>query len=359
MKKKFATVTYHRHDNYGAVLQCYALQEALKELNVDVEVLDYVCKVSLKPYTLTAIKKRGIFPCLMSTAGMLLRLPRKKAFSEFRKKLDLSRPYHAGNISEASDRYDGFIVGSDNVWNQEITGFDKTYFLNFVKDAHKKNSYAASMGMAKVPEKYEQEVKQLLQDFRVITTREKKTAASLSQLLNRDVTSVVDPTLLLSSEEWDKLCENQPIVGEPYILAYQMLPSRDFVEFVNQQAERYGCKAVFIPFAQGAKNANGYSNYKCGPEEWLSLFKNANAIVTDSFHGCVFSILFHKQFAIKVSQLGERIYNILSLLNLEDRIVQDGVIFDMQKPIDYKQADMRLTEVREQSMVRLKEIVTS
>lgn len=355
--KKVAILTYHRHDNYGAVLQCYALQEVLKEMGCEVNVLDYFCKTALQPLSPTAIRNRGIIPCFMSTLGMLMRLPRKKAFQEFRKKLALSRTYTTENIDQANNDYDCFIVGSDNVWNPEITGFDKTYFLDFVKNSEKKNSYAASMGLGSVPPGYEDSFKSLLSDFRVITTRERKAADSISELLNRDVFSVLDPTLLLPTERWERLATSTN-VKKPYILAYQMRPDRKFVQFVNQQAKKLGCKTIFIPFPQGASGYHAQGNMSCGPEQWLGLFKDADFIITDSFHGCAFSILFHKKFAVKVSQLGDRIYNLLSMLNLETRIAKDHA-FDISDNIDYSKVDNVLMYRIKSSKDALKRIINT
>lgn len=354
--RSIATLTYHRHDNYGAVLQCYALQEVLKDMGCIVNVLDYICEGSLRPYTLTAIKSRGLVPCIFSTLGILARLPRRKAFQRFRKeKLDLSKSYTKRTIASAEKEYDCFIVGSDNVWNPEITGFDKTYFLDFVKDSNKKNSYAASMGVGTVPARYKEDIKRLLSDFHIITTREEKAAISISELLSRPVESVLDPTLLLSPERWSELSVVRP-KKRPYILAYQMLPSKEFVQFVNMQAKRLGCEAIFIPFAQGWKAYNAHFDTRLGPEEWLGLFKDADYVVTDSFHGCVFSILFHKKFAIKVSQLGDRIFNLLTLTGLTHRIVEDLAHFNIEEDIQYGDVDCKLRSAKERSMEILRTI---
>ena len=147
---KIATLTYQRHDNYGAMLQCYALQKKLIDLGVETDVIDYVCKVSENPCSLSSLKANGVKRYITGIIGAATRLPRAKKFKEFRTRLKMSITVTEKNISQMGASYDGYIVGSDNVWNSDITGLDEIYFLSFVGDKRRRASYAASIGSSKI-----------------------------------------------------------------------------------------------------------------------------------------------------------------------------------------------------------------
>ena len=140
---KTATITFQNTNNFGAALQCYALQTTIKQLGAENEVLDYTSPYLNKSYKLSVLKEKGLVRYVLGMAYAMLRAPRNGAFVHFRKLLRLSKPLDKQNIYTIQDDYDLFISGSDQVWNGSLVGYDDTYFLGFVTDKAKKGSYAA------------------------------------------------------------------------------------------------------------------------------------------------------------------------------------------------------------------------
>lgn len=352
---KIATLTYQRHDNYGAMLQCYALQRKLKNYGVETDVIDYICDVSVRPFSIKSLKVKGIKRYITGIIGAITRLPRAKSFTDFRKLIDMTKTVTDKNISQIGASYDGYIVGSDNVWNSDITGLDERYFLSFVADKRRRASYAASFGSSNIREAQRDTYKQMLADFAVLSCREKSGAMLIENLTEKRAEIVCDPTMLLTKKEWSALAKN-PRKRKPYLLAYQMVPSLAFVKFVNKVAKAKKLKVVFIPFPYGLIKCT--SKLSIGPLEWLGLFEKADYIVTDSFHGCTFSIIFNKQFVVRISQLGERIDNLLSLLKIRERVVNTAEEALALQTIDYTPVNATLDEFKFKSETYLQNLIS-
>lgn len=352
---KIATLTFQRHDNYGAMLQCYALQKKLMDLGVETEVIDYISEVSEHPFGKRALKAKGVKRYITGSIGALTRLPRAKSFNDFRKILRMTKTVTGKNISQLGAAYDGYIVGSDNVWNSDITGMDEQYFLSFVADKRRRASYAASFGNSKIKDNQREQYKTLLNEFAILTCREKTGAELIKELIGKDAKMVCDPSILLTSDEWCALAKDMP-QKKKYLLVYQMVPSGTFVKFVKEVAASKKLKVIYIPFPYGFIRCD--SKPRIGPLEWLGLFKNAEYILTDSFHGCVFSVIFQKQFAVRISQLGERIDNFLTVLNIKNRVVENAEAVSELNNIDYTAVNLLLEDWRTKSLETLKEILS-
>lgn len=351
---KIATLTYQRHDNYGAMLQCYALQKKIESYGIETEVIDYICDVSENPFGLRALRTKGIKKYITGSIGAITRLPRAKRFTEFRRLLKMSATVTKKNISQLGKEYDGFIVGSDNVWNTDITGLDEMYFLSFVADKRRRASYAASFGSSKIKESDKDRYTTLLADFAIINCREKSGAKLAADLTGKRTDTGCDPSILLTKEEWSDLAIS-PREKKPYLLAYQMVPSSGFVKLVRTVAKAKGLNVIYIPFPYGFLSCE--CKLSIGPLEWLGLFKEAEYILTDSFHGCAFSILFNKQFAVQISQLGERIDNILSIVDLKSRVVDTSNDVQDLPMIDYSIVNNKIELFRKESEDKLKQIL--
>ena len=346
--KKIAVITFHRHNNYGAVLQCYALQQALKKLGYIPSVIDYRCKADESPFSLEAIRKRGFRKCIISILGKMSRIPRFYAFYTFRKRLNMTEKFYKHELYKISDCFDCYLAGSDNIWNAQITGLDSTYFLDFVRNKRKRNTYAASFGSDQISEELVGTYNKYLSKIHTFLMREKSGVDLVSKICGREGKQVLDPTLLLSSEEWNQLIEPE-CIKERFVLAYQLVPSKFFVQKADWIAKQLNCKLIIVPFAQGmfVKSQNKLG---IGPVEWLSAIRNATYIVTDSFHGCVFSIIFRKPFNVVVSQLGTRIYSLLDTLGLQNKIIEQGNQYIDMCDIDYNKVESILEREREISL---------
>lgn len=353
--KTVAVITFHRHNNYGAVLQCYALQQILKKLGYEPSVIDYRCKIDEHPLSIEAIKSRGFIRCVISALGKISRIPRFYKFYKFRKKLDLTEKFNKQRLHNISESFDCYIAGSDNIWNAQITGLDSAYFLDFVYEKRKRNTYAASFGSDTICEKFKEKYYKYLSGINTFLMREDTGLEIVAGICGLSGKRVLDPTLLIDRNEWDCIL-NLGSIKDRYVFAYQLVPSSFFLKKAVKIANQLKCKLIVVPFAQG-RFMKCCNKPGIGPEEWMAAIKNAEYVITDSFHGCVFSILFHKKFNAVISQLGTRIYSLLDMLGLENRvIVKDKGCIDMSD-IDYKNVDKILEKEREDSLYYLQKMI--
>jgi len=356
--KKVGVITFHNYDNYGAVLQSYALQECIKRYGAQTEIIDYNCKYITNPFQLKRLKNKGFFNYIYGAVGYICYLPRRRKCNKFRRMMKYSEPVNKENIGSLNGKYDVFITGSDQIWDYHLTDFDRTYFLDFVTQG-KKCSYAASIGEHLPPEKYQKEYSELLGSFDRILVRESYGADVVEQLTGRRPDCTCDPTLLLSGEEWEQLIEKTSEKQEDYILVYQLGVNPSFVKFVKRLKKKMKLPVKYIPFPLvGILGCS--TNLTAGPEEWLKLFRNAKYIVTDSFHGAVFSVLFHKPFFVRVDghHVNKRVEELLTHLNMTDRIISESLTDEMlSAEVDYSYADEILQSMRKDSLNKISEII--
>lgn len=328
---KIGILTFHCAHNYGAVLQCYALQEILKNIGHEVEVINYTPSyltkeyktfywkryVSKNPYTLV---KR-----VLSEIKLLnKRKERYNAFDQFvRKYLQLSPKYKkAKDIPPTNDIY---IMGSDQIWNFNITrGGDPAYFgeFSFEKEDKIYISYAASMGKITSNNQEQKYLKKVLNKFDGISVREKDLQQHLQALTNKNIRIVLDPTLLLPQSYWDKILK-RPKIEDNYILIYQVRQDPNTTRIANIIGEKLNLKVIEITaYIREKGNTNIFET--CSPEEFLGFIKYASFVITTSFHGTVFSILFKKDFyCIRLNDGGDgRSSSLLDILELSDRLIQ-------------------------------------
>lgn len=347
MDKKIGVLTFHRAVNYGAALQTYALQKSIQKAGCDTEVVDYRCEFLENlhnPYSMKLYRTPlHFFYALLKNN---IKKDNRKAFRNFQQKnVDVSSViYDKSNLKNAEDMYDAFIVGSDQVWNCNCTRFDKTYFLDFVNDKNKKYSYAASIGIKLETEELRQEYKRLLSDYKVLNVREEQGKQEL-KAIGLDANVTLDPTLLLSREEWVTLAE-KPAKFNPnkkYLLVYVIVETPSIFEKAKKIAKQHDLEVVYIN--EMLFNKSGVKNLKCvTPNEWLWLFSNAEFIVTNSFHGTAFSVNFEKQFLVEPlpvkTNVNSRIYDFLNMVGLSNRIVEESPTVFGDKIINYNNVDI-------------------
>jgi len=362
---KVGIITFHRALNYGAVLQAYALGKALRNNNIDAKILDYRNKHTENNYEIKIIYPgSNIIGMISNLLTFKYRNEKNNKFKQFISDylyLTDSALFTSAQLS--GTECDAYITGSDQVWNYKCsnkTSFsDKSYFLDFVKDGSKKNSYAASFGFSDIPLEYKEQYKMLLEKYNKIAVREKQGAEIIKNLLGREVPVVLDPTLLLDIYEWDNISIKYK-QQEKYVLMYLMWHSPSLVAFAKKLAEENGFKLLFI--SDSILKRSGIRNiHSVGPREWLGLFQNAAYIVTNSFHGAAFAINFNKELFVeylpKTSKVNSRLENILGMFGLKNRLIKYGVNEESGKMIDYKKVNKTLKEEREISMKYLMSIV--
>lgn len=362
-QNRIGIITYHRAINYGAILQAYALQRKIRELGFESVILDYRSDYLEKRHRKRKMKYCKTFKDVLRY--LLLSKNYNIKHDKFRKfmaqYLKLSAPlYNLNDLERIEEDFDKIITGSDQVWNYKLNNMDEAYFLNFVKDKSKKTSYAASFGINKIPREYRKRYIELLRDFDSILIREKQGAQIINDLLNKEAKVVLDPTLLISKEEWFKLSCRMPSVNYKYILVYAFGNSENIINLAKNISKKTGYKIVQITttYKKGVKIKYAKA---VGPAEFLYLFKNANYIITNSFHGTAFAINFNKEFFTELlpKSMGtnSRIEDILHLFKLEDRIISSSNIDWINKKIDYDRVNKLLEDERNKSIALLNDVL--
>lgn len=359
---KIGILTFHCAHNYGAVLQCYALQETLRSLGHEVEVIDYRPEYLLIPYRVfskSRFLRRNPFKMLKACIRESLLLPKRikryRAFQSFiNNNLNLSQPVVANKIPS---KYDVYIMGSDQIWNPKITkGFDPVYFgyFDFGKGNKTYISYAASMTARQLDSDSERYLKRALMNFNAISVREIQLKTLLQPLTEKEVVPVLDPTLLADKNIWDKMAQI-PNCDKKYVLVYQIRRDANVIRIAQDIAKSMGAEVVEITAFPTLIFSN--KNEQClSPVEFLGWIKNAQFVVTSSFHGTVFSILFSRPFfCVKLDNVSDtRSISLLKNLKLEDRFIEKDEGNLKLSPIDYTEPNRLLLYLQTKSRTFLK-----
>ena len=370
---KIGILTFHRAYNYGAVLQAYALNSVLNKKGTDTETIDYTPDQFLRYYK-KIIKPSFSRKYLVSKvkAFLLFRTisRRCRVFDQFvdefiklsPKKYDITSDFANGEVI-----YDVYIAGSDQVWNYSLADFDPIFFLDFPDASSKKKySYAASIGKEEIPEDLLDDYHRRLKQFEIVSVREKKDALIVRQLVNKQVILSCDPTLLLTADEWKELIKEEH--QNDYILVYYVIKSKKLLKKAAELSQKTGLKVKCLSSNMAFDSLSGRLTNRYGfgidntasPIEFLQAILNASYVMTNSFHGTVFSILFHKQFlSSTVRDNGVeicRITNILETLGLEDRKLEKG-IGQIFSTVNWEKVDQSIELIKEKSVEYLEQII--
>ena len=371
---------YYKNWNYGGMLQSYAMCKAIQKLCMVSQQISINRSILLMPEQ--SVKKRlqaWLFRYAW-TEELLDRIRysrrlipdrRTKKFRQFALMIPHSKYIGAPELlPKTYQKYEAFIVGSDQVWNPRYFGDEllrKIFGLQFASPSKRKLSYAASMGAEQAAVGKEDIFRDILADLDFISVREKSAQQFLQPLTDKPVTVVLDPTLLLTQQEWDELAIG-PGEKHPHLFAY-FLHEKD-----NRHDEQlHGITdSMSLPLRCIADELNRYPRPEtadkqildAGPKEFLGEIRDAEMVFTNSFHGLVFSVLFHKPFwAFKrnrdgdIGSMNNRIIDFLADFGLSDRLLEDGEVPSLEKlrtPIDYDAVDRILEEKRAFSLNWLK-----
>jgi len=352
---KIGILTFNNTLNYGAVLQMYALCKKINLMGYNCEVINYECKaVEIDEIGFSLPIKKNMKQKIKNLLMYNIQNSNLLKFKNFTKdyiKCSAQR-YTRDNIFELEKNYDSFIVGSDQIWNLELTKGDTTYFLDFIHDNKRKRSYAASFGYSTIPEKYVDLNRNLLKNFECLNVREISGKNLINKLLpEKSVNVTIDPTLLLDCSEWNQLITNKRKKEKKYILVY--LPSKDknTMNMIKMFAKKNDCSVKYIHRSFLSKK--NMKNIKdASPIEFLELIKNSEYVITGSFHAMCFSIIFNKQFYYTIPPItnrGSRLIDLANLLNIKDREFKLKNIND-NNFIDYTTVNEVLKSEREKSI---------
>ncbi|HAG10960.1 MAG TPA: polysaccharide pyruvyl transferase family protein [Desulfotomaculum sp.] len=366
MSIKVGLISYHFLNNYGTMLQAYALQRKICELGFEAEYIDYrfqELRPSLFNVLLMRIKRFGIYiyqyKYYSVKAAYLSKLSiRKEYFKDFYTKHIRTSPSQYATIRELElqqPEYDIYIVGSDQVWNPNLSCARPAYYLSFVKDNKKKASYAPSVGVVSLTSDQEQKMAGYIRNFNYLSCREISGAKLLENISGRNISHVLDPTFLLDKTIWEEIAI-RPRITEPYILCYFLGDTKQPREFALQLENKTGIKAYYIPCSP-LDMSKKTAIYDVGPAEFLGLIQNASYVCTDSFHGNVFSIIFERQFYsfckradTELTSDNSRIKELLKYTGLENRLITIGQRFpDEKNKIDYQLVESYLGPMKERS----------
>lgn len=365
--KNIGILTFQNADNYGAMLQAYALYKSVQKIlpESNVEFLNYIQpQISRKSPPFPTFNSSFLFN-LIKYLWKLKKFYNKNAairrdkFSLFRKnELRLSK--EVKELDNVQTNYDIIIVGSDQVWNMTLSKNDPTYFLKQVNC--KKISYAASYGH-EVLSKHEIEFsREFLPSFNKISVREKSAVKALRDLqLFSD--HVLDPVLLFNKEDWYNSFtqSSKSKISQNYLLIYALELNPEVYKIASKVAEVLNLIVVEIGFGSLKRDYQkvDLTVDKNGPLEFISLFKNASFVVTNSFHGTAFSALFEKDFfSVPHQSRGTRMTSLLEVLKLNDRIIyshKDVFKSNERLKINYKTSCELLKQEQAKSINYLKE----
>lgn len=349
---KTGILTYHHTKNYGSWLQTYALYKKLKELGVDIEVIDYRCLAIEKREKPEDFHfKRNIKE--LAKDFIYIR-PLRQLYHRFEKfteqYLELSSvEYTAETINSSNDEYDNFLIGSDIVWGTHISGGDLTYFLNFAGEEKGKYAYAASIG-----EKWEksewQEISRLLHRFNSIAVREAQSAQWIKEICNLETDVVCDPTMLLTKLDWEAFSGPRRI-KEKYILVYFMDRDGVIVQDAVMLGKRLNLPVYYVGFTNKLKEVKPYMIKD--PADFVSVIKNAEITFCGSYHGMLFSLYMNTPFYYYYKHSSSRMEYIAKTLEVTERF---GLNNSFQNPydMDFEAINAKIKKMRNIGVMKLK-----
>lgn len=368
MKKKIGILThYYNSRNYGGNLQAYALVTYLNNSGYQAEQISFSTNFSSPPpkrkLNLSYLVKLPFRCVRLLYKRIFISLEEKNhnvskykeiAFSAFNQNAipHSEKVYRSDSIQDCVDDYDVFITGSDQVWN--FTWYNPEFFLDFVPSDKIKLSYAASVAQDSLTDRQKAIFRECLSDFKAVSVREKSAVELIGDLSPVPVVNVLDPTLLLEREDWDKLSSDR-LVAKDYLFCYFLGENKKARRLAERFAKQNGLILAIIPHAGGRirladRNLGDVRLLDATPNDFISLIKHAKYVFTDSFHAVVFSNIYQKQYFVfnrnKSGEMSTRIKDVTDLFGSEDHFCFDetreslqyitsvkGIEYDLSRPV--------------------------
>lgn len=344
--KKIGIITIHSDLNYGAFLQAFALATYLNNKGYYARIIDYR-KIPNSP---------RIYKFPINLVYKLYNLPRLFRYRRFISPLLSNIRYNTlKELDSFNEDFDVLISGSDQIWNPTCGGLHKlnpAYFLAFApNDKYKKISYGSSIGSYIYNEKERLQIKKWLDGYAHLSTRETSGALQLTSFLNRPVEVVLDPSLLLTKNEWYQYSSNVKI-NVNYVLVYYIDELEEVVNYARVIADKYGLKVALITNMAKKYPGVDINIPHCGPSQFLWLFANATYIVTNSFHGTAFAVNFNKDFVSVIKRNSpQRAQTLLKNVGLYERLLTSVDELDkITLKVDFEEANKKLDILRNDSI---------
>ena len=342
---KIKTITCHDVYNHGASLQAYALQTYLESLGHSVEIIDYKPDYLSRHYLLWAVDNPIYDKPIVKQMYLMAKLPgrikalrRKKVFDDFtRKYLKLTgmRYQSCEELKDNLPKADVYIAGSDQIWNTLFqNGRDAAFYLDFVPQTAKRIAYAASFATDDVIEEYKPFVRRMLQNLDVISIRERSSLPLLASLGREDGVAVCDPVFLLSKGQWNEIVSHTH-EKERYLLVYDTEHSAKIQEIAQQIAKEKNLKIYNISgFRLGYVDKDMWAS---SPLDFVQLIRDADYVVSNSFHATAFSLIYERDFCVvnRSEGINERMKSLLMSYNIVGRHVT-SYSASLLNSIDYR-----------------------
>ncbi len=373
--KKIGLAVCYDTLNFGSQLQVLATIRKIEELNYATEIIRYKKKITPffvlqtlpRLFNISFIqsklarkkRKKEIqkYPMIASDISK-----RNKRFNEFVDKYftNLSKPYPGWEtlVKKASQKYDAFLCGSDQLWLPKNLG-SHFYTLEFAPDNKPKIAYATSFGVSKIPNYQRRITTKYLNRFQALSTREISGQKIIEELTEKKAPVVCDPTLLFDAENWNNIIPVRKIIEEPYVFCYFLGTNTDHRKAATEFKNSTGLSLVTCPFLDNFvlsdRKFGDIQLFDIDAADFINLIRHAEYILTDSFHGSVFSILYHKKFLIfdrfkeGANSRNSRIESLCTFLGLEERRFADTVV-PVVNNINYNSVDSKIKKLRNQSI---------
>ena len=358
--RKIGIITYHSAYNFGSVLQALATQYSIKKLGNDSIIINYRMKSQYNFYRIK--NKKGIKSTLKKILygfDYFKLISREKRFEDFISNYltlskEVSKPEEVYSLYKP---FDIMISGSDQIWNKhsnELKNMDWEYMNPYLlaEFKGKKISYASSI--VNMTEQDLQYLKPYLKKFEHISCREQDAAEKISDLVKRKIENVCDPTFLLKKEEWEEFFDKERMIADDYILVYTLASFKNANKLIKEIKTKFKGKRIIVlsPLSPIINRIGVKTVYDAGPKEFLNLVYNAKYVITDSYHGMMFAVNFNVDFYyFKHSGKNEvRVYNVLKILGIEDRILSSIDKMNMESQIDYKKVSKNGKDFRDKSI---------
>lgn len=370
--KKVGIITIHHIYNYGSVLQAFALQHVCEQLGCEAEIINYCFPNSFhnnNKYQASQDTQPSEPKWIKALYAKSL-LRQHKSIDTFVSNYQKLSPVLYSTPEElkfAPPIYDAYITGSDQLWSPRHCNGDPAFMLDFAPDNARKISYAASIGAGSIPEELKEQYRRLLYRYDKLSVRESSGVDVIKLIVDKDVTVVLDPTLLLDFNEWNKIASPTRRIKKKYILCYFLNYSFNAFPYVEELADQLQKETGYdvVRVARPPHHLKlSHTHYRIGasPEEFLALVRDAEIVVTTSFHGTVFALNYGKPVLtiVKDRKSGDsRQMDIMRQIGLERQVCSINDVFPVAKDAFYdreKEQD-RLVKLRVQSIEYLKNAI--
>lgn len=363
---KVGILTYHKAHNYGAVFQAFALKKYLIELGHEVKIINYWPEYRDGMYDLfdlRFIKKidnisvffKGLMGIIKSVVCMVPKNKRIKKFDDFISKFLVESSKVIRNGKDLGDDYDIYVYGSDQIWRYNTyvncIGYDDVYWGDYpICYGRKKIAYSASMGIINDNEETIKQIKNKIKNFSAVSVRETSLKNYLNSVVSTPIQHTIDPVLLINKRYYIEIMDKNVVRPKKYVLLYNLNYSSNAIKIAKQIAVKYHLEVVELTYDVRLFEYRKNIMHTVGPKEFISLLYYSDIVVSTSFHGVVFSLVFEKQFyALDMGNNSARVKDMLHSLGIKSRYINEKNNYEDLSDIDYLPVNKKLDLLREKS----------